>query len=408
MKLKEIKPEIFQNQKEVDFNVSALYFDYEDKEIYDILKQNILNPGIINQKIKVESVHKHINWKNNEFLSLKHKEVQDNYYHFYYTLINSLTDLEKQTLLDIALEQRDKRFAALMIKNPQVKLTTQQFHSIFDNKSSENFALREVLIENKNIPLSVEQVNEGLLKWDSGLNQSYAQRGDSFILKKTIDTLINKTNQEGHWNESVLVELLKNQNLHFDEFQINYFLTSDNFILRAECARNHHLQFTKEQIKNGLNDEGFEREAYDDRYNDYYPSDVAVAFITNPNIKIEEEDINEILYYQDKDYLLDYLIERHDLVLNENQLNRVLEENNKASFLILKNNSTHLNDQQLFKMLYSSHYAHKYITEFYLSRENIAISELALNVLKSYPSTEIKKAIEDKQNIKYNVLKNGI
>jgi hypothetical protein len=53
MKLKELPQTIFQKHKDINFDVSKLYFDYEEKEIYDLLKQNILTADIFHNRIKV-------------------------------------------------------------------------------------------------------------------------------------------------------------------------------------------------------------------------------------------------------------------------------------------------------------------------------------------------------------------
>lgn len=399
MKLKELNQDIFQINKEINFDVSPLYFDYAEKEIYELLKQNILTPGILHKGINIKPANENIGWKINEFLYMKNNEVTENYYHFFLTLINSVSELEKQNLLDLALEQSDKRFAAILLKNPQIKLTEKQFDSIFNNKSPDNFPLREVLIENKNIPLSVEQINQGLLIWDSGLNMVYAKRGDNCITKDTIDSLINETNPDPYWNDEVLVELLKNHDNHFTADQIESFLSNDNFKLKVECARNYNLPFTKEQIIRGINDEGFEYDAYDNTYEDYNPSDVILAFLYNPNITLPKEEINNILYGYDKERFIEPIVERSDLVLEEEQINYILEKNNRASVLMLKNENIHLNDQQLLKILYRDKHWPKYIAEFYLSRETVTVSDLVMVVLKAFPDEDIKKVISKKESM---------
>ena len=134
MKLKELNPNIFQINKEINFDVSALYFDYADKDIYELLIQNILTPGILHKRVNIKPANENIGWRTNEFLYMKNQEVTENYYHLFFTLINSVSELEKQNLLDLALKQSDKRFAAVLLKNPKVKLTEKQFEIIFNNK----------------------------------------------------------------------------------------------------------------------------------------------------------------------------------------------------------------------------------------------------------------------------------
>jgi hypothetical protein len=395
MKLKELPQTIFQKHKDINFDVSKLYFDYEEKEIYDLLKQNILTADIFHHRIKVGPSN-NMGWLNNSFSSVKSEEIGESYANFYYTLINSLSELEKQTLLDIALQQPNKFFARTLINNSDVKLTEEQFNTIFNSKEPRNFPLKEALIENKNIPLSDKQINEGLLVYGSGLNVLYAKRAGNQVSKETIDILINESNEDSCFNEDVLVELLKNQSTHFNKEQIQYCLDSDNFKLRAECARNYNLHFTEDQIKQGLKDEGFEYNGYDDTYEDYNEFDVVTAFMNNPNIILPKESIDEIIFGRDQEALLEELVEKKGLMLEDNQIDEIIAKKNRALALLLENESIHLNDNQLLKVVYYEPHWTKHVAKKYLARENVSVSELAMSVLKILPNEEIKKVIEEK------------
>lgn len=261
MKIKDLDEKKFQIEKKVNFDISLLKFEYGEKEIFDVLKQNVLTPGYLNKCIKATPTNNHQSLI--DFNYYQRNEINNCYYNFYYTLMNSVSNSEKEFLLDLALEQKDLRFASALISNPEVKLSEKQFNLIYNNKSHDLFNLKETLIKNKNIPLSMEQINEGLLDFESRLAETIAQRGESCILKKTIDELINS---DYYLSEDILVEILKHQNVHFDEYQIKFCLESDNFFLKLACAKNYSFPFTKKQILQGLEDEGFERDLYDDKY----------------------------------------------------------------------------------------------------------------------------------------------
>jgi hypothetical protein len=294
------------------------------------------------------------------------------------------------------LQQPNKFFARTLINNSDVKLTEEQFNTIFNSKEPRNFPLKEALIENKNIPLSDKQINEGLLVYGSGLNILYAKRAGNQVSKETIDILINESNEDSCFNEDVLGELLKNHSTHFNKEQIQHFLDSDNFKLRAECARNYNLHFTEDQIKQGLKDEGFEYNGYDDTYEDYNEFDVVTAFMNNPNIILPKESIDEIIFGRDQEALLEELVEKKGLMLEDNQIDEIIAKKNRALALLLENESIHLNDNQLLKVVYYEPHWTKHVAKKYLARENVSVSELAMSVLKILPNEEIKKVIEEK------------
>lgn len=397
MQLKQLDPQVFQHNKEINFDVSQLYFDYGDKEVFDLLKQNAIN-AILVDKIKALPTASY--WQNDlvNFRYRKNDEINANYYHFYFTLINTLSKNEKEELFDFSLEQSNKNFVRIMLKNPEVVLTKNQFDKIFyhvhDTEYHHHFhSLKQALVENKNIPLTEEQINEGVLKWDSGLNTIFAQRGDNRITTDTIEVLINETNEDSCFNEKVLIELLKNKNLQFTDDQIEYFLTHDDFRIRAECARNYQLSFTKKQIQRGLDDEGFEYDGYDDTYNDYDPSDVINAFLQNPNIKISKKEVNSLLQGYNDHVNVELLVQEEHIKLDEKQIDIILDKNDRSSALLLQNKAVHLNDQQLLKVLYKDKYWPKYVAENYLNREDVTVSEVLLSVLKIHPSEEIQKVV---------------
>lgn len=393
MKLKHIDPEVFQMNKNINFDVSPLYFDYGDKEIYDLLKQNIVQE-IFSNKIKVT-------FKSNYYSHTKHEEQKQNYYHFCFKLINSLTSLEQENLFDFVLSQPNKYFGKIMLENPEVKLTKDQFNKIFYpliNVDYHNYGhiLKIALVGNKNIALTEEQVNEGVLKWDSGLCDIFAQRGEKCIHSRTIDILINNENKEGLSNDRVLIELLKHKNLDLNHEQIELLLTHDDFRVKAECARNYQLNFTEEQIQRGLNDEGFEYDGYDDTYSDYNPSDVVNAFLQNPNIKLSKDEVNNIVGGYNEYANLEAFVQKQDLQLDSSQIDTILDKNDRSSALLLQNNNVILNDQQLLTVLYKDKYWAKYVAENYLTRENVTVSEILLSVLKIHPNEEIQKVVAER------------
>lgn len=397
MKLKELEQNVFQHNKEINFDVSQLYFDYGDKEIYDLLKQNVTNHIILN---KVKALPTATYWSDiNNFRYVKNQEIIDNYNHMYFTLINSLTENEQKSLMDYSLAEKEKNFAKIMLENPEVKLTEEQFNTVINMTNQVSnwcYTLRKALIENKNIPLTAEQVNEGVLKWDGGLNISFASRSDNRITKETIDILINDQNEDSCFNDQTLVALLKNKNLQLTEEQIEFFLSHDDFRLRAECARNYQLSFTKDQIKRGLDDEGFEYDGYDDTYSDYDPSDVINAFLQNPNIKITKKEVNSLLQGYNEHVNIELLVQEEHIKLDEKQIDIILDKNDRSSALLLQNKAVHLNDQQLLKVLYKDKYWPKYVAENYLNREDVTVSEVVLSVLKIHPSEEIQKVVSQR------------
>lgn len=406
MKLKEINPSVFQHNKDINYDVSKLYESYADKEIYELLKEN-MNQNILFDKIDVKPTANY--WTGNNFKYVKGKEINENHEHFYYTLLNSLTESEKQTLLQEELDKspEKRRFAEILVKNEQVKLTQEQFDMIFNEKHPYAHSLKGAMIDNKNIPFTESQINEGLLNWDSGLSINYAKRGDTRITHETIEALIHESNEASYHNEDVLVELLKHKNLKFTPEQIEFFLTNDNFMLRAECARNYQLSFTKNQIKRGLEDEGFEYEAYDDTYADYNPSDVVNAFMNNPKIKLSKEATNNIVYGYNEYANIESFVQKENLQLEKEHVNRILDKNDRSSVLLLQNKNVHLDDHQLIKTLYKSEHWPKYVAEYYLSRDDVTVSEVVLSVLKISPSPEIQKVLEERGNSILNSVENN-
>ena len=177
MKIKDLDEKSFQIEQKVNFDISLLKFEYGEKEIFDVLKQNIFTPGYFNKCIKATPTNNYQSLS--DFSIFQRNEIDNCYYNFYYTLMNSVSSSEKEFLLDLALEQKDLRFASALISNPEVKLSEKQFNLIYNNKSHEFFPLKEALIKNKNIPLSMEQVNEGLLDFESRLAETVAKRGES-------------------------------------------------------------------------------------------------------------------------------------------------------------------------------------------------------------------------------------
>lgn len=153
MKLKKLDKNIFQINNDIQFDVNELYSNYSEVNIYDLLKENI-EKNIFYKNINIKPVESYWERNINSFYSLKNKEITEVYYNFYFTLINSLEEVEKESLLDISLNKEDKRFAIILLKNPKIRLNEKQFNFIFFPKDSTMFSLKETLIENKNINLS--------------------------------------------------------------------------------------------------------------------------------------------------------------------------------------------------------------------------------------------------------------
>lgn len=385
MKLNNIEQEIFKGYPNVNVDLDRLYAKFGDSEISDVLKTYVRNPISVSDLIRIDSKKSYGDYK----------EKRKAYNNVLYTLFNTLDETQQEHIVNLVLEG-DKTVMNIFLSNPQIKLNENQFELLFNH---EDFNVRKALIENKNIPISIDRINAGLLNYDGRLNISYAKRGDSGILKKTIDALINDTNEDSFSNEAVLQELLKNKHIHFDEIQVQHFLDSDNFILRAECARNHNIEFTPEQIEKGLDDEGFEYERYDDTYNDYNPTDVKVAFLNNPNVKIPHHAIQSILYgYKSNEYLIQVLVQRDDLHLNERDMDTVLKMCNRASVSLLENKHVFLNDHQFLGFLYKEKYTPEILTKYYLSRDNVEVSDLVMSLLKTFPSEEIQKYVQEKES----------
>lgn len=394
MKLNQINQAVFQIDKQINFDVSQLYFDYGDKEIYDLLKQNISNYIILN---KVKALPTDSYWTNiSRFQDVKHKEIGHNYNHMYFTLINNLTEEEQKSLMDYSLSQKEKPFVEIMLKNPEVKLTEEQFNTIFNmtNQISDwCYTLRKALIENQNIPLTKEQINEGVLKWDGGLNLAFARRTDDLFTTETINILMNDENEDSCFNDDTLVALLQNKKLQLTPEQIEFFLTHDDFRIKTECARNYQLKFTPEQIERGLNDEGFEYDGYDDTYQNYNSSDVVNAFLHNPQIKLPQTEVNNIVRGYNEHANIETFVQKENLTLNESQIDEILKKGDRSTALLLTNKNIFLNDQQLLTVLYKDKSWAQFVANEYLSRENVTVSEVVLSVLKIHPNEDIQKVV---------------
>ena len=133
MKLKNIKKNIFQINNDIKFDVNELYSNYGEVNIYDLLKGNI-EKNIFYKNIKIKPVESYWERDLNSFYSLKNKEITEVYYNFYFTLINSLDEVEKESLLDISLNKEDKRFAIILLKNPKIRLNENNSISFFFQK----------------------------------------------------------------------------------------------------------------------------------------------------------------------------------------------------------------------------------------------------------------------------------
>lgn len=389
MKLNELNPLDFNKEKNIKFDVTSLFFHYGDKEIYELLRENIYNHGFLLKHTRLS--YENDSKNNNE------KIINDCYYNFYYLLINSLNKKEKETILDLALEQRDMRFTAILLSNPEVSLTEQQFENIFNyknNKPDEAYKyrqLKEFLILNKNIHLTDEQLRNGLLNFDYGLNKAFAKRLSPNIPSDIIDLLIKN---DVHDLDEILIDVLEHKEVVFSEKQIDYCLNHSNFLLRLACSKNYHFNFTKEQIIKGLQDEGFdnsdEYEIVDCRELGIEESDVIFNFIENKNIKIPEDFISSLFNdttNQFNNHLINNLLNRDDIFWNEAQVNYILQLKNHVTVSLL--DKCILNDKQILELLYTSKYWSKVLAQKYLIREDIELSETIINVLKLSDCKEI-------------------
>lgn len=397
MKLMALPKEFFQIEEKVDFNVDLLYSKYGHVEIFDLLKQNISNIGIILSEIKVNPKSDRYSHEFNAFCK---QEIENCYYGFIYTLVNSTTLLEQKKLLDLALEQPDLRFAAILLSNPKIQLTKEEVKQLLDS-SSVNVSLKEKIIENVNIQITQEQLNNGILNSGYGFDVLYAARCDNRVLETTIEKLISRNSIS---SEKVLIQLLKNKNLIFNESQVNYFMTSDNLALRVECARNYQLKFSEEHIQNGFECSGFEEDDFDSYEESYTDSQLVEAFLGNPHIVLNDELINNIIFNNDKQYHMQSLLERENLFLNKYQIDKVIDNKDISTLQILKKQQ--LDDNQILKVLYMSNGWATALAENYLIRKDVKISDVVLSVLKISDNKEIRKWVEDvESSIKSNKLK---
>lgn len=395
MKLKELNQLNFNKSDDITLDVSSLYFHYAEKEIYDLLKENVYNHGYL---LKLTRTF----YKKDES-KYTSQQIEDHYYNFYFLLINTLNEKEKQELLDLSLTTVDIRFAAILISNPEVVLTEYQFDAIFNingkyrdqNQAYKYRTLKEYLILNNNIKLTDEQYHNGLLNFDYGLNLIFSQR-NQFVPSHIIDQLI----QFEEFNlEDILINILNRKQTMFSEKQIDYCLNGC-FLLRLACALNYQFNFTAEQILKGLNDTGFmyndynESEFYDDT--DYQGWDVQIAFLENTNAKIPQEYIDLIFSDKDFKYHIEHLLKRHDFCLNEEQLNHIIKLKNETTYLIL--DKYILNDKQILELLYTSKYWKVYLVKKYFNRDDITLSETIINVLKLQDCKEIQEFLKTKYN----------
>lgn len=363
MKLKEIDKDIFQIDKDIHFDVSDLYFDYGDKEIYDLLKQNSISHFII-EKIKVKPSISYM--YQSKFSYHKHNDIKNNYNHFYFILINNLTPAEQTSLFNFCMSQKERSFALTMLKNPEVKLNTEQFDKIFNlelGKDYYAYDLKKALIENKNICLTEEQINQGLINYDDGLNCSYAVRGESCIRLETIDTLLCMKEM---YSNDTLIQLLENKNLQLNQHQVEKLLTHERFDVKVACAQNYQLPFTEEQIIRGLHDEGYDDcDGYGTPFDDYNQDSVVSAFLNNPNIKIPSAEITNMLKGKNN-YISAEDVVIKNLLLDAEQIDMIINRYDYLTLEYMKNKEVKLNDQQILKMLYKDENWPKYLTKYYL------------------------------------------
>lgn len=397
MKLKELNQLNFNQSEDITIDVSSLYFHYAEKEIYDLLKENAYNHGYLLKLTRTS-------YKKDES-KYTSQQIEEHYYNFYFLLINTLTEKEKQELLDLALTTVDIRFAAILLSNPKISLTETQFDAIFNingkyreqNQAYKYRTLKEYLILNNNIPLTEEQYHNGLLNFDYGLNLIFSQR-NQVVPSHIIDQLIQV--EESNL-EDILINILNRKQTMFTEKQIDYCLNG-SFLLRLSCALNYQFNFTEEQIIKGLNDTGFEYFDYGDSEVsnediDYNGSEVEIAFLENTNIKIPQEYIDLIFSDSNFKYHIEYLLKRHDFCLNEEQLNYIIQLKNEITYLIL--DKYILNDKQILELLYTSQYWKKALAKKYLNREDIKLSDTIINVLKLQNCEEIQQVLQLKYNI---------
>lgn len=394
MKLNELNKLDFNINDDISIDVSSLYFHYGEKEIFDILKQNVYSHGYLLKLTRTS-------YKNDES-KYTEEQIESHYFNFYFLLINTLSEKEKEELLNLALNTPDIRFAAILISNPQVSLTETQFDSIFNSKNryrepkqASNYrVLKEYLILNKNIPLTEEQFFNGLLNFDYGLNNIFSQR-DQVVPTHIIDKLIE---QDDCHLDDILINILNRKQTIFTKEQIDYCLNG-GFLLRLACAKNYQFNFTEEQIIKGLNDSGFEYDEdghseifYEDF--DYHGNEVQTAFFENPNIKIPEKYIDLVFSDQKLQSSLEYLLGRNDFCLNDIQINYIVQLKNNITVKIL--DKYILNDKQLLELLYSSKNWSTILANKYLIRKDVQLSETIINVLKLFDSQEIQNILNNK------------
>jgi hypothetical protein len=373
MKLNNFKPQDFQKDEDIYLKTDLLFLNYAEKNIIEILQDMIDNPEFI--KINLEFINK----KDNNSLNYKKRDVFTN---FCNQLISSVNKEEKIKLLNDAIE-KGSFLASILISHPDIEVEESKIDKILKSRKED---LIIALFQNKKIPLSNQLINDGLFNFS--LVEFCIDRIDSpnMINKSTLTELVND------YHNDIIIKLLDRDLINIDNELMDKFLNSDDFFLRLKCSTMYDFKFTKKQILKGLNDEGFEYEAYDYKYDKFNPSDIIYNFIKNINIKIPAEFISDVICYKDKNYFLKELLERKDIILNEQEIDFVI---NKIDNIIPILKTQKLTDYSILKTFFKAEYTPKLLIDNYFSRDDIKLSNLVLNVLAESKDENVKSFLSN-------------
>lgn len=307
MKLKELKNCNFNIHQGIDINTDLIFFDYGEKDINELLTQYVKTPNIFLNKIQLKALKE----LNDEYQLME--EVINN---FYNVLFDTLQDKEKEDLIGLSLEI-NRPFMCVLLSNPNIKLTPEQFDKIFNIDTKEifnlhnNYSHKDItfminmkisLIQNHNIFLSAEQIYDDFFDKYSKFKDAYSKRSGISTVPFLIDKMIE---HENIFDDSVFENILTDKNLQLTEKQVDYFLDNGSFFKRYLLSVNPNINYTYEQIIKGLDDKGYSDSEYENEIHCLYDLEsyaisdnfyhIADKFFTNPEITMDVNSITKIL-----------------------------------------------------------------------------------------------------------------